>query len=212
MSYPGLEFDEGSHVYQLNGVRLPSVTGVLSVISDYAVVPKAVLQKAADRGTAVHHATELVDAGTLDWGSLHDELIPYVMAWEQFKHDMRDRMQIVVVEKRTYHPSLGYAGTLDREVVLDDALSVIDIKSSVAMMPSVGPQLSAYMEAENAHRDRASRIKKRYGLQLKSNGKYKLCPYKETSDWQDFLAALRVCQFKERHKKGFDHITEIFSL
>lgn len=199
MIYPELEYNDEKHQYKIKGVVQPSVTQVLQVITDYSGVPKAVLQKAAERGTAVHRATELADLGTLDWGRLDDELIPYVMAWEQFKHDAKP--EILAVERRTFHPALLFAGTLDRELILNGKRGVLDIKSSVALMPSVGPQLAAYMESENAHREKADRMKARWGLQLKKNGKYKLVEYKDANDWQDFLGCLRVVRFQQRHGK-----------
>ena len=194
-----LTFDEGPHEYRLNGILIPSVTQVLSVFDSYAGVPANILAEAADRGTAVHRATELYDADDLDFGSLDDALIGYVEAWMKFLDDKKP--ELVAIEKRTYHPKMGYAGTLDRELILDGFLSVLDIKSCFKMMPSTGPQTWAYMDAENAHRKaKADHIKKRYGLQLKRDGNYELHLYRDNvNDSADFIAALRLKNWQMKY-------------
>lgn len=55
-----LEFLEDIHLYVLNGVIVPSVSRILSKKfgHKYDGVDKAVLQRAADAGTAVHEAIE----------------------------------------------------------------------------------------------------------------------------------------------------------
>ena len=51
--------------YVVNGVRLPSVTEVLSIagLTDFSGVPPGVLEKARVRGTQVHEITEWIDDG-----------------------------------------------------------------------------------------------------------------------------------------------------
>lgn len=199
--YPGLERDDATHRYTLNGVVLPSVTQVLAIFESYAGIPANILAEAAARGTAVHKITELHDLGTLDYGELSDDLIPYLMAWQKFLDDKRP--ELIAIEKKTHHPIMRYAGELDREMVLDGTLSIVDLKSSVMMMPATGPQTWAYREAENAHRkSKSDHVKKRYGLQLKNNGTYELYPFKDDSnDGADFVSALRLINWKQRYKK-----------
>ena len=59
-------FDPIEHIYRFDGQRVPSVTQILEPLIDYSGVPNGVLQYAADRGTAVHLATEFYDDGDLD--------------------------------------------------------------------------------------------------------------------------------------------------
>lgn len=60
LKLPELTFDERRHVYKLNGVALPSVTTVMKPLSGdvYDSIDKAILDRAAKRGTAVHNAIE----------------------------------------------------------------------------------------------------------------------------------------------------------
>lgn len=55
-----LEFIETTHTYLYDGVVLPSVTQLLQKKfgSKYDGIPKSVLQRAAERGTALHKAIE----------------------------------------------------------------------------------------------------------------------------------------------------------
>ena len=55
-----LEYIDESHLYVVDGIIVPSVTQILKYKFGgmYAKVDPAVLQKAADRGTAVHEAIE----------------------------------------------------------------------------------------------------------------------------------------------------------
>lgn len=199
--YPGFEFNEELHEYRLNGVILPSVTTILKVLGDYAGVPADVLAAAAERGRAVHKITELHDLGMLDYSELGDDLYPYLDAYASFLAVKKP--EIVSVEKRTYHPLLKYAGTLDREYVLDGKLTLVDIKSTYSMLPMTGPQTWAYAEAENAHRPKkADQIKARAGLQLKRDGTFELFPYKDDiNDRGDWTAALRVHFWRVRNRK-----------
>lgn len=203
MSERVLTFDEPTHEYRLDGLVIPSVTQVLSVFDSYAGVPANILAEASERGTAVHKATELHDIGTLDYGELSDSLIPYLMAWQKFLEDKKP--ELITIEGRTYHPTMGYAGTFDREMILDKYLSVVDIKSCFKMMPSTAPQTWAYMNAINAHRKaKSDHVKRRYGLQLKKDGTYDLVPYRDdVNDGNDFMAALRLKYWQMKfHQKN----------
>lgn len=55
-----LEYIDETHTYLYEGVILPSVTQILSVKfgKKYDNIPKAVLERAAEKGTAVHKAIE----------------------------------------------------------------------------------------------------------------------------------------------------------
>ena len=190
----GLTFDEATHTYRFLGKIVPGVTTALQVLGAYKGIPKHILDNAAARGTAVHRATELYDAGTLDYSTLDDELYPYLTAWEQFLHDKKP--EILEVETPVYHPKFGYAGTLDRGLILDGERGILDIKSCVEMQRGTGPQVAAYLAAKNEYiTDKKLRYKKRWGLQLKSDGKYELFDYEDAGDLNVFLSCLTVYKF-----------------
>ena len=59
--FPELDFDERSHIYRLNGEIIPSVSAVMSPLSQfkYAGVQLGTLNTAASKGTEVHNAIEV---------------------------------------------------------------------------------------------------------------------------------------------------------
>lgn len=196
----GLIFKPEDHSYWLNGERLPGVTSTLKYISGYDKIPRHILDKAAERGTAVHLACELHDKGTLDYASLDDEILGYLMGYMAFLDDKKP--EIIGIEQPIHHPTLLYAGTYDRELILDGHLSTLDLKSSWQMMPATGPQTAAYAEAQNAHRkSKSDHVKRRYGLKLKPDGTYELHQFKETTDWNTFLSCLNLVRWQQKHQK-----------
>lgn len=46
-----IEFDEQTHIYKLNGEIIPSVTQVLSRLSDFSYADPAILARKADIGS-----------------------------------------------------------------------------------------------------------------------------------------------------------------
>lgn len=53
-----LVFNAENHTYELNGKPLPSVTSLLDYKSDYVGIAATTLEKAAERGTAIHKEIE----------------------------------------------------------------------------------------------------------------------------------------------------------
>jgi hypothetical protein len=198
-----LRFDASTHAYYLGDRRLPNVTGVLDgPISDYAGIPRAVLQAASERGTYVHKACELLVWDLLDWDSLEANFRPYVTA---FANWLRDSCAVVhTSEERVWHRDLFYAGTLDLECDVQKRKSwrraVVDIKTSFRLMPAVGPQLAAYQEARNSHSDKENKILDRYGLQLRADGTYRLQPYESPNDMNIFKSCLNILNFVNQEK------------
>ncbi len=56
----GLTFDPCGHTYRLSGLAIPSVTTLMKPLSNavYQTVDPKILEKAANRGTAIHNAAE----------------------------------------------------------------------------------------------------------------------------------------------------------
>lgn len=199
----GLIFDEATHTYTMNGVRVPGVTTILSPLVDLSSIPARILKHAADRGTAVHYGTELYDEDNLDWDSLTPELLPYIEAWVDFRASTGFKPQRI--EERIFHPGLFYAGTLDRTGYIDGELAVLDIKTSKTLYPTVGMQLAAYAEAMNASNPTAEKHTGRYAVQLKSDGTWKLQRYTDKSDWSVFVALRTLVGWADTNKTGIKY-------
>jgi hypothetical protein len=177
---------ESDHTYWLDGKQVPGVTSILAPLSNFDFVSADVLKAAADFGTAVHLACELDDYGTLDEEELDPALAPYLSAWRKFSAE--HKVQWTAIEELVYHPSLRYAGKLDRYGVVDGTSAVVDIKSSAALYPSVGPQLAAYLRAIPD----ALPLTKRLAVQLRPDATYVLKEYTSALDFPAFASLVTL--------------------
>ena len=161
-----LFFDEG-HKYTIDGEELPSVSELTRFISReiYGDVGQFNLDRAADRGTAVHKATELLDKyGTAE---IDEDIAPYLQAYIAFRKEHMCEWQ--KIEYATHHPNNLYAGTLDRVGTVDGNLVVLDIKtSSTIQKPLYTAQLNLYRKML------PDPIEQLVILHLKKDGTYKL--------------------------------------
>lgn len=189
-----LLFDPVEHAYTLGEKRLPSVTQTLAPLIDYSQVPKAVLERAQQLGTAVHRLTELYDLDDLDTENLSQELMPYLTAWMRFRAETRFVPELI--EQRYHHPALNFAGTLDRTGLINGRRAVIDIKKMLRLGPVIGVQLAAYKELCIRN---SVQIEDRYGLGLRADGTYRLVPFNDKGDWPVFLSLLTLRNFKDKH-------------
>lgn len=198
MSTEGLTFDPETHVYRVDGVRFPSVTQALDVLSEFEGVPRDVLEAAREFGTHVHAAVDLLNRSQLDREALDPALEPYVRAWELFLNDTG--ADVVNSEERVMHVGMQYAGTLDAIVSWKGFACLVDIKSGVVPR-TVGAQTMAYAQA------RGTPWIKRYCCQLRGDGTYRMHRLKDPRDWSLFISALNIWQWHnrrrpERKKKG----------
>ena len=187
-----LTFDESAHAYYWNGERVPGVTSILGPLVDFRGVPLAVLEAKADLGRRVHLATELDDVDDLDESSVESDVSPYLEAWRRFKREKR--VEIEAVERKVYHPTYRYAGALDRVLRFDGARFLADIKTSVEVAATAGPQTAAYLQANGDHS-----ISRRAAIQLRPDGSYRVRELNDPQDWPVFLSCLTINNFKAKH-------------
>lgn len=193
-----LQFDEADHVYTLGGRVLPSVTQIIAPLRpDLTMIPPDVLERKRALGTAVHLACELDDYDELDEDALDDELRPYLAAWRKFKADTG--AVILLNEQRLHHPTLGYAGTLDR---LAETRSMhagepclIDLKTSADPVPSYGVQTAGYAELLRAAG--GVPVYRRCTVHLRPDGLYRMHQYANPNDEAAFRACLSIFNWKE---------------
>jgi hypothetical protein len=189
-----LIFDPTEHTYTVGTQRVPGVTATLAPLVDYSMIPKAVLERAQQLGTAVHRMTELYDLDDLDEEGLSDELLPFLTAWRKFRAETGFVPELI--EKRFHHPALRFAGTLDRTGLISGRRALVDIKKMLTLGPVVGVQLAAYAELcrVNGHE-----VQDRYGLGLRKDGTYRLVPFTDKGDWPVFLSLLTLRNYKDKH-------------
>ena len=150
----------------------------------------------------MHRMVELFIHDDLDEGALPAWLKPRLAAYQKFLTDTGFSCE--ASEHLVYHIAHEYAGRLDLIGTMNGDISVIDIKRSLFAGPAIALQLAAYQEAENDARKRAKlpKAKRRYALQLRANGRYKLEPYEDQTDFAVFLAFLTAYKWRQQHESA----------
>lgn len=186
-----LAFDSQTHTYAWNGKPVPGVTSILKPVSPgFDGIPPAVLRKARERGTGVHKTIELFEANKLDFESVHPEVMRRLLQWQRFREE--SGAELLETESMVYHPSFGYAGTLDLRLRIDGKAAIVDTKASWAIPVTAGPQTAAYAAAYEAQHNVDAHD--RYVLHLKDKH-YRLEKMRDRNDIGVFLSCLTVWRF-----------------
>lgn len=188
-------YDPEQHEYRIDGVRVPSVTEILGILTDFSGIPDAVLENARDRGEKLAKALNLYNRGALDPGSCDDETRSGVDAWAQYLEDTG----AVVVESETpvFHVGLKYAGTPDCVLAVGNRYKIPDVKASYAPPPTVGAQTSAYAAAWTERTRKGTVLRECVHIR---NGRYTIHPRSDPSDWSLFLSAKNCFDFLRRNR------------
>jgi hypothetical protein len=139
-----LSFDVEKHKYFYGDRQLASVTKILEAVGLLKSGPWFNDPSHRQRGTAVHLACSLIDAGEYDEAGTHPLILPYARQYAAFRADTGFRgMQW---EASFAHLDLGFAGTLDvAGLERDRELWLVDIKTGqMPLAASVAPQLAGY--------------------------------------------------------------------
>lgn len=193
-----IEFDESNHVYRVDGVVYPSVTQILESagLPDLSRVPADILEWKADIGRKVHKAIEFDDDGDLDFDFLPVELRPYVEAYRKFKTE--SGFEPLAAEEPIFHPVYKYPGKPDRIGLLNGRIVLIDYKTGMIDLKCVGPQTAAYKKAWDEVHQRKDQIVRRFALKLSNDGTYKLIECKNPNDFNIFLSALSLYNWRNQ--------------
>lgn len=188
-----LTFDPVAHRYFWNGVRVPNVTSIIGDLTDLSMVPPATLEIARQKGIAAHKLVELDARGDLDESSLPEWMNPILAQWHAFVSQFG--FKVINSEKKVYHPTHRYAGTLDLFGESNCGLAYVDVKRSFMAGRAIGLQLAAYQAADvQEHKDR--RQARRYALRLKEGEPYRMQEYSDNNDFNVFTACLIRHQWK----------------
>ncbi len=182
--------DATAHTYTLDGVQLPSVTGILRaagiIDTTFFTAP------GRERGSQVHEALHYYDVGDLDETSVPEHLKGYVAAYQKFLGV--SGFKPLLIEMPVHSRKHGFAGRLDRFGLLNSNCVLIDIKTGKA--PAwVSLQLAAYVLALREIEQYPAPIQ-RMALELTADGKFKLKSYDDPADTNRFLQALAVAKGK----------------
>ena len=137
-----LEFLPETHTYLYDGVMLPSVSQILGTKykNEYASVPPAVLNNAAQRGTAVHKAIENYNNSGYDDGS--EAVRNFKFLQKQYGFEVLDSELPIVIFKDDMPIACG---RLDMTMFIDGQIGIADIKTvSTLNKEKIAYQLNLY--------------------------------------------------------------------
>ena len=164
-------FDKG-HIYMMDGDRIPSVSDLCRFISRevYGDAPGWAMEAAAERGTAVHKATEALDKTGA--ASIDSDWAGYLEAYRRFL--MEHEVEWELIEHPDWHEEHRYAGTIDRYGRVDGIKTLIDIKTARKVQkPLYGASMNLYRMIQES---RGRPVERLLILHLKKDGTYKLVP------------------------------------
>ena len=186
--FPELTFDEYTHTYRLDELILPSVTTLMKPLTDdlYRAIEPEVLDRAAQRGTAIHNAIEnYIEFGVRDIPPLYAGYFEAFIQWWE-----RRKPEPLALEKRVYHKILRYAGTADLICMIDGRLTLVDYKSSAQINKKLcAVQLEGYDRAFESHR---VEIEQRFILHLSSEGYQEAAFQRSAKCWSVLSSLLTV--------------------
>lgn len=188
-------FNPQDHEYTLDGVRIPGVTEILKAegIIDYSRVDPDTLERARILGEYVHKTTELFDKDDLDPKSIHHRVAPYLDAWAEFRVTY-DLQEFIEIEEPIYSLRLRF-GTIPDRIAPIDGFTIIEIKTlktineKASRLQTAGQKI-AWEEL------RKGKIRNRWTVQLKDNGKCKVHTHKDRADETYFKSALNMFNLK----------------
>jgi hypothetical protein len=216
----GLTFEPNAHVYELDGVPLPSVTGVLRAagLVNFDGVPPTILEAARARGTAVHQAIHFYNEHDLDVLSFMREFPaygPYVQGWIRLMET--GRLKTWLCEHRVASRIHGVCGTIDWLGEFDGHGAILDFATGDPEDAAKDLQTAAYevIGREWAKEPGQEPLRaffaahpfvRRYSVRLNKTGRLPTPhPYTDVRDKNDFLCLLAGQQIvKARKPKAVD--------
>lgn len=166
-----LVFREEDHKYFLNGEEIPSVSELTRFLARevYGEADPIALDRAAEKGTAVHDALQTLDEkGEVEVPSEYDG---YIQAYLKFRaeHNVewREIEWMVHTDK--------YAGRIDRYGYVDGKPCIVDFKTTSRISKA---HEVLYTAAQNLYWMAVNdkQVDMLYVLQLKNDGNYKFIP------------------------------------
>lgn len=201
------------HLYRDEaGVIVPSSTQVIAMagFSDFSRVKPEVLDRKRKIGSAVHRATEFIDQprhGELDWSSVHEACVGYVIAYEHAVEELDliptvvERAMVVTIHGMKYGVRLDRAGTTGKMHLPMIWELKCGVKDSIAWALQTASQELAIGPSPKGKWERAA-------LQLRKDGTFKVFPYKDKNELNWFLCCLALAHLKLREGLVLPEIPE----
>jgi hypothetical protein len=175
---PSFNFVSDPHEYHMKGQRLWSPSGTFLQIR--YVDDRYYTEESRYRGQYVHRATHLIDEQDIVWNDIAPEYLAYIEAYCEFKEVWRfkPRMREIPI----YHPDYSYGVTPDGEgIILDGDAAIVELKTGT--MPWWTAIQTAAQEMAVAAWDNPKNFRRRFGVELKKNGKFRVKEFDDDHDY-----------------------------
>ena len=187
-----LEYDDDTHTYLVDGVIVPSVTQILNVKfgRKYAGIDADTLQRAAERGTAIHEAIESYCKTGIERAVREVHNFRFLKKHYGFKV-LENETPIIIIDKGI--PKA--AGRLDLVLDVKGEMAIADIKTTATLDKEyLAYQLNLYRVGYM--QSYCKNITKLYGVHLKGDKrKFVEIPFNAVIAW-DII---------EQYEKGQKH-------
>jgi hypothetical protein len=201
---PGGWFEPEGHVYRdAWGNRILSVTQIFQMLGlvDYGDVAPNVLSHKSEIGIAVHKAIELLLQNNLNWDTVDDAAMGYVVGAELWFRNMK--FELGACEQQgildVYGMKIGYQydqrGSIEYQGARRNV--IIDLKTAVKESPTWALQTAAYALAAKAMEREKQYL--RVVLHLLKDGRVKPIYYDDPQDEKTFLYMAYSAIWKMNH-------------
>lgn len=208
----GLTFEPIAHRYELDGVVVPSVTGILraSGLIDFSRIPPSILEAARERGTVVHQAIAYYNEQDLDVEQFRKDFpdyAGYIDGWISFCEQRRFKAHLT--EHRVASRRRRVAGTADCFGELDGVGVLLDYATGRPQDVGKNLQTAAYhmLALEWASEDDALArfiatypVIRRYAVGLRRDGTFRLEPYADPLDARKFTTLVEAQRIVAEHR------------
>lgn len=189
-------YDDESHAYYVDGVRLPSVTDICEPISfrRLTALDSNMLERARARGSRCHElCEELLLTGEVDVDEIETEYIPYMQQFALWRKTYRPK--VLYTEKKLF--GTEFCGTTDLVCEIDGKTILVDYKFTAnADKKSLSVQLEGYHRLCHLH---GIEIDECWYLHVKKDG-YVFKKITRNPQWFDLL--LQHNKFMNTKYKG----------
>lgn len=197
--FDDMRFDERTHIYKVGAEELPSVTTLMKPLSEsiYGTIDPAVLNKAANRGTAVHNAIENFLRYRIE--DIPEEFKGYFEGFKAFEKEYNPK--VISPEMQMYHKIYRYAGTADLLCEINGEKVLIDYKTTSKINEMlVSVQLEAYAKALGSW---GVEVNKKGVLHLKNDGTFTFKTYEanDSKRWAVFTSLITVWQYIKEYRR-----------
>jgi hypothetical protein len=184
------------------GNRVLSVTQIFGMLGmvDYSHVPPNALKHKAEIGVAVHRAIELLLQDQLDWDTVDEEAMAYVVGAESWFRDAQ--FKLASCEQQGIHEvrgmKFGYQYDQRGSIFYEGRFRpvIVDLKTAIEKSSTWALQTAAYALAAPAiGQERYLRVV----LHLQKDGRVKPLYYSDPTDENAFLYMAYAAIWKQNH-------------